>query len=127
MYIGGSLFMPVLTAYEPTRIIVDTEDKEEATAKQWTQQDAYKSLDVVKKDKIFENEREKPEQSEQNVLVSRALHGDQSAFSTIVDQYGSLMLHTAVMIVGDHDVAEDVVQDAFIQAWYHLHHLREAS
>src|SRR5450755_1742465 len=30
------------------------------------------------------------------------------------------------MIVGDRDIAEDVVQDALIQAWHHLADLREA-
>ena len=56
----------------------------------------------------------------------RAIQGDQTAFGEIVDQYSTLMLRTASMIVGDHDIAEDVVQDAFIQAWYHLSDLRKA-
>ena len=69
---------------------------------------------------------EKPEQAEQRLLVTRALQGDEKAFSDIVDQYSALMLRTATMIVADHDIAEDVVQDAFIQAWHHLPDLREA-
>ena len=69
---------------------------------------------------------EKPEQAEQRMLVTRALQGDEKAFSDIVDQYSALMLRTATMIVADHDIAEDVVQDAFIQAWHHLADLREA-
>jgi RNA polymerase sigma-70 factor (ECF subfamily) len=69
---------------------------------------------------------EKPEQNEQAELVTRAIKGDQEAFGSIVDQYSTLMLRTASMIVGDHDIAEDVVQDAFIQAWYHLPDLRQA-
>jgi len=69
---------------------------------------------------------EKPEQAEQRVLVARALQGDENAFDDIVAQYSSLMLRTATMIVSDHDIAEDVVQDAFIQAWHHLADLREA-
>ncbi len=64
------------------------------------------------------------EQQEQESLVTRALQGDQIAFAEIVDQYSTLMLRTAVMIVGDRDTAEDVVQDAFIQAWHHLADLR---
>jgi RNA polymerase sigma-70 factor (ECF subfamily) len=59
-------------------------------------------------------------------LVTRALQGDQQAFSDIVDQYSTLMLHTASMIVGDRDIAEDVVQDALIQAWHHLGDLRSS-
>ena len=69
---------------------------------------------------------EKPEQTEQRILVTRVLQGDEKAFSDIVDQYGALMLRTAIMIVADRDIAEDVVQDAFIQAWHHLPDLREA-
>ncbi len=65
-------------------------------------------------------------QIEQRVLVSRALQGDERAFSEIVEMYGALMLRTAIMIVADRDIAEDVVQDAFIQAWHHLPDLREA-
>ncbi len=67
-----------------------------------------------------------PEQLEQEQLVNRALQGDQKAFSDIVDQYSTLMLRTATMIVGDRDIAEDVVQDALIQAWHHLIDLRKA-
>jgi RNA polymerase sigma-70 factor (ECF subfamily) len=63
---------------------------------------------------------------EQETLVIRAIQGDQTAFGEIVDQYSTLMLRTASMIVGDHDIAEDVVQDAFIQAWHHLSDLRKA-
>jgi RNA polymerase sigma-70 factor, ECF subfamily len=69
----------------------------------------------------LEGEQENLEQ-----LVTHALQGDQQAFSDIVDQYSTLMLRTASMIVGDRDIAEDVVQDAFIQAWHHLADLRTA-
>jgi RNA polymerase sigma-70 factor (ECF subfamily) len=69
---------------------------------------------------------ERPEQTEQRMLVTRALQGDERAFTDIVDQYSALMLRTATMIVADRDIAEDVVQDAFIQAWHHLADLREA-
>ena len=67
------------------------------------------------------------DQSEQSSLVVRVLQGDTMAFEAIVDQYGSLMLRTALMIVGDRDIAADVVQDALIQAWHHLSDLREAN
>jgi RNA polymerase sigma-70 factor, ECF subfamily len=69
---------------------------------------------------------ENPEQVEQRLLVARALHGEQEAFNDIVTQYSALMLRTASMIVGDRDIAEDVVQDALIQVWHHLPELREA-
>ncbi len=69
---------------------------------------------------------EKLEQVEQRLLVARALQGEQAAFNDIVAQYSALMLRTASMIVGDRDIAEDVVQDALIQVWHHLPELREA-
>lgn len=69
----------------------------------------------------LEEEQKKLEQR-----VIHALQGDQQAFSDIVNQYSTLMLRTASMIVGDGDIAEDVVQDAFIQAWHHLADLRQA-
>ena len=58
--------------------------------------------------------------------MTRVLQGDQNAFGIIADQHNTLMLHTALMIVGDRDIAEDVVQDALIQAWHHLADLRKA-
>jgi RNA polymerase sigma-70 factor, ECF subfamily len=67
-----------------------------------------------------------PDKSEQQALVARALQGEQEAFNDIVNQYSSLMLRTANMIVGDRDIAEDVVQDALIQVWHHLPELRDA-
>ena len=66
------------------------------------------------------------EEMEQEELVLRAIQGNQAAFGEIVDQYSTLMLRTASMIVGDRDIAEDVVQDALIQAWHHLPDLRKA-
>jgi RNA polymerase sigma-70 factor (ECF subfamily) len=69
---------------------------------------------------------ETSEQMEQRLIVARALQGDHEAFTEIVDQYSTLMLRTASMIVGDRDIAEDVVQDALIQAWNHLADLRRA-
>ncbi|MBV9711502.1 MAG: RNA polymerase sigma factor [Ktedonobacteraceae bacterium] len=66
------------------------------------------------------------EEQEKEQLVTRALQGDQQAFGDIVEQYSTLMLRTASMIVGDRDIAEDVVQDALIQAWHHLGDLRKA-
>ncbi len=73
-----------------------------------------------------QNAEERAEQLEQEYLVNRATQGDHEAFSQIVDKYSTLMLRTATMIVGDRDIAEDVVQDALIQAWHHLPDLRKA-
>jgi RNA polymerase sigma-70 factor (ECF subfamily) len=66
------------------------------------------------------------QQEVQHSLIVRACQGDQEAFNSIVDQYSTLMYRTVFMIVSDHDVAEDIVQDALIQVWYHLSDLRQA-
>ena len=81
---------------------------------------------ILQSEDISSRVEEKPEQAEQRLLVTQALQGDEKAFGEIVDQYSALMLRTATMIVADRDIAEDVVQDAFIQAWHHLSDLREA-
>lgn len=90
------------------------------------QEDTQSDETSTKIDESISFATERPEQSEQRQIVQRALQGDSYAFNDIVEQYGSLMLRTAAMIVGDRDIAEDVVQDALIQAWNHLPDLREA-
>jgi len=75
---------------------------------------------------VVEDVVEKSEMDEQ-CLVKRALQGDVQAFGEIVDQYSMLMLRTALTLVSDRDIAQDLVQDAFIQAWHHLPDLREAA
>jgi RNA polymerase sigma-70 factor, ECF subfamily len=76
--------------------------------------------------KVETEEEQEELRDEQYFLVTRALQGDQEAFGEIVYQYSTLMLRTALMIVGDRDIAEDVVQDSLIQAWNHLADLRKA-
>ena len=67
-----------------------------------------------------------PEQVPQQLLVEQVLQGDKDAFGAIVNQYNTLMMRTAFMIIGDRDIAADAVQDALIQAWQHLPGLRAA-
>jgi RNA polymerase sigma-70 factor (ECF subfamily) len=72
------------------------------------------------------DEKEQAEQSDQIGVRAYALQGNHEAFAKIVDEYSTLMLRTAIVIVGDRDIAEDIVQDSFIQAWSHLSDLRRA-
>jgi RNA polymerase sigma-70 factor (ECF subfamily) len=67
------------------------------------------------------------DQSAQNEALAHALQGSHEAFARIVDEYSTLMLRTAIVIVGDRDIAEDIVQDSLLQAWNHLSDLRQAS
>ncbi len=113
--------MVVSTAYEHTSAIFYT------AADGGARQDAYIQEKPVVVEPVKEEEVVvRTEPSEQQVLVARVLKGDQEAFGEIVDLYSTLMLRTAMMIVEDRDIAEDVVQDALIQAWQHLPDLREA-
>ncbi len=65
------------------------------------------------------------ETHDQCTIVARASQGDELAFREIVDQYGALLLGTAALIIGDHHLAEDAVQDALILAWKHIGDLRQ--
>lgn len=107
--------MPALISSEPETIYAETNIFQTTSEINDTQDEA-----------VLWEKCENPEQVEQRLLVARALQGEQEAFNDIVTQYSALMLRTASMIVGDRDIAEDVVQDALIQVWHHLPELREA-
>jgi RNA polymerase sigma-70 factor (ECF subfamily) len=106
------------TSYEPERMVFD----DAATNSNTSEKEYF----TEQQERGEEETEETPEQVEQRLIVARALQGDHEAFTDIVDQYSTLMLRTASMIVGDRDIAEDVVQDALIQAWNHLADLRRA-
>jgi RNA polymerase sigma-70 factor, ECF subfamily len=110
--------MVTYTAHEPEYMVFD-----EATMSSISTEREYFTGQQERGEEGIE---ETPEQVEQRLIVARALQGDHEAFTEIVDQYSTLMLRTASMIVGDRDIAEDVVQDALIQAWNHLADLRRA-
>ena len=105
--------MTTQATLEPTTIKLD-EVIDDATNGTCEQQDE------------MEGDVKSPEQVTQQLLVEKILQGDTEAFSAIVDQYNALMMRTALMIIGDRDIAADAVQDALIQAWQHLSGLREA-
>jgi RNA polymerase sigma-70 factor (ECF subfamily) len=88
-------------------------------------QERFEQLSESIQEEVQIEQKGSAEQDELQALVTRALLGDHNAFGVIVDQYSTLMFHTALMIVGDRDTAEDLVQDALIQAWHHLADLRK--
>lgn len=121
--------MPVLTAQEPEIALfehIDTGNTREAALIDLDDHDDREQSAFSTPTQADAQTDKSLEKLEQSMLVARALSGEQEAFSDIVTQFGGLMLRTANMIVGDRDIAEDVVQDAFIQAWHHLPDLREA-
>ena len=58
-------------------------------------------------------------------LILDAQRGDREAFARLVDRYQNLALGYAYGWLGDSDRANDVAQEAFIDAFLHLHQLRE--
>lgn len=58
-------------------------------------------------------------------LVLASLRGDRDAFGKIVTRYQSLLCSLAYSSVGDLSHSEDIAQEAFVEAWAKLDHLRE--
>jgi RNA polymerase sigma-70 factor, ECF subfamily len=50
-------------------------------------------------------------------LVARAARGDEQAIGTLYDRYGAVLHAVAYRVVGQRADAEDVVIEAFAQAW----------
>ncbi len=54
-------------------------------------------------------------------LIEQSLNGDSAAFGQLVRKYQDRLYNTVVHVVGCREQAEDVVQDAFVQAYVKLH------
>lgn len=50
-------------------------------------------------------------------LMERVRCGDEAALSALYDRYGGLILTVALRIVGDRELAEEVMQDSFLRVW----------
>lgn len=57
-------------------------------------------------------------------LVRRAREGDEAAFSGLVREHGESVFRTALSMVSDPDVAQDVAQETFLKAYRALHGFR---
>ena len=58
-------------------------------------------------------------------LVARVREGDVSAFEMIVERYRAVLIARSYALLGSLADAEDVAQEAFVQAFFHLDELRE--
>ena len=58
------------------------------------------------------------------VLIRAALGGEEGAFRDLMERYKARAFHVALGITGDPDDALDVVQDAFVKAYYNLKEFR---
>jgi RNA polymerase sigma factor (sigma-70 family) len=56
-------------------------------------------------------------------LVTRTLQGDAVAFGTLVERYQQAVHAVCVSILHDFDLAQDLIQEAFLKALQHLHRL----
>lgn len=69
------------------------------------------------------SETEKPAVPD-DVLIRAALSGEEEAFRVLMERYKSRAYHVALGIAGDPDDALDVVQEAFVKAYYNLKEFR---
>ncbi|HSL91993.1 MAG TPA: sigma-70 family RNA polymerase sigma factor [Candidatus Limnocylindrales bacterium] len=69
------------------------------------------------------SETEKPAVPD-DVLIRAALGGEEDAFRVLMERYKSRAYHVALGIAGDPDDALDVVQEAFVKAYFNLKEFR---
>ncbi len=62
-----------------------------------------------------------------NTLVNRCICGERAAQKELYDKYKTAMFTIARRILGDDDQACDVLQDAFVDVFRHLHKFRGES
>lgn len=55
-----------------------------------------------------------------DVLIARCLNGDQAGFSTLYDQFAPVIYRLCYGLLGNHQDAEDVLQEAFVYAFKNL-------
>lgn len=61
-----------------------------------------------------------PQAETETTLIEKAKNGDRSAYAELVRQHHQAVMNVVYRMCGDHQLAEDAAQDAFIQAWVHL-------
>jgi RNA polymerase sigma-70 factor (ECF subfamily) len=52
-----------------------------------------------------------------SVLIEKVMAGDEAAFSIIYDRYSSMMFGMLMRVLRDHQAAQEVLQDVFLQLW----------
>lgn len=53
-----------------------------------------------------------------HLLLLGARHRDESALAALYDRYGGLVYTLALRVVGERDLAEEVMQDVFLRCWH---------
>jgi len=62
------------------------------------------------------SEKEARDRTEETALLRRAQAGDQDAFGEVVNRHWKRAFWTAYDVLYDHDLAQDVAQEAFVKA-----------
>jgi RNA polymerase sigma-70 factor, ECF subfamily len=65
--------------------------------------------------------------NDEDALIQSALTGNSSAFEVLVTRYQDRLYTAMISVVGSADEAEDVVQEAFIQAYLKLNTFQQNS
>ena len=64
--------------------------------------------------------RPDPDDALERRRVELAANGDEAAFAALVRAHQDALFRVALRMTGDADTAQDVVQEALLQAWQHL-------
>ena len=64
---------------------------------------------------------------DESKLINRAIQGNLDAFNKLVLIYQSVVYNTALRIMNDSEVADDLAQTAFISAWQHMDSFKGSS
>lgn len=59
------------------------------------------------------------------ILVTRALADDTQAFTQLIERYQMMALFIAQRYAGNHEIAQELMQEALLQAYLSLHRLRD--
>jgi RNA polymerase sigma-70 factor (ECF subfamily) len=74
---------------------------------------------------VASRDHQKGDEADDAAVVARVLGGDKQAFECLVKRHQHALYRHAVSIVLDHDVAADMVQDAFVRTYLNLRECRD--
>ncbi|WP_317958427.1 RNA polymerase sigma factor [Oceanobacillus kimchii] len=60
-------------------------------------------------------------------LIARLKQREEDALTEVMNTYGNYLLRTAFLLVKDHQMAEEAVQDTYITAFEKIHQLEDAA
>ncbi|HQV05548.1 MAG: RNA polymerase sigma factor [Chitinophagaceae bacterium] len=71
--------------------------------------------------KVIFGEMKNPSSQLNAALTQRLQNGDKEAFEELYDQYNAALYGIICKIVRSEEVSQDVLQDAFVKIWKHIH------